>query len=691
MSVHVFYSLPSLIETIEQLPPEKSVISFDVFDTLLVRRIHEPDLLKQSVSRYLLALAAKRDLHFRADGLLAKRNEIEARQRQRHGKLHPDFEAYYPELIRKWVAYYFPEADVPEVTEQVMAYELELESKVLVPRKGWKDLLQKLQAQGRTLIALSDMYLPGEMIRVLLDRAGLLEYFNEVHSSADSMRAKASGEGFHRLIELQGISPKEWVHVGDNAFSDALVPDSLGITAFSLRDVSERKRKSVLQRYHLSASQKPFWYGRYIQQMAMPLEEELDDPQFEDALYREGYGVFGPLLAGFMAGLLERCREQKLEVVYFLSREGKVFQQIWDRMIPILAEGGFVPEVRYLHVSRKALGAACCGIRGLTRELVETILLPMENRDFRDVCHVTGLDVEACLPFLQAHGMAADTPLSGHHEGFHPRNWESLMNLLEDQGFQKEVRRQKQDDAEGLIAYLESISFFTNPHVGMVDVGWLGSIQKLFFDCIRDRNPHPVLHGQLLCASYRVPFHTRVDNRLEGWIYQHRKGEIYAGAMMMYQELFEELCRPGEPGLQGYSKATGGYLKFRDRSDEAFQLEMKQTEAFASLQQGVFDVSERMALALIMGGESPRRMRPWLSQMLAVKLAFPRTAEVLNLRHRHHVNDLSNQNAAPVSLKSRCLGRLWDNPPARLRWVPLLRHWYFLKHVLFELIHPDED
>lgn len=693
MAAKVFYSLETLLDEIAEQSSRFDLITLDVFDTLLVRRVHEPDLVKSTVSRYLAHVAGDHGHTIRPERLLKQRGELERRQRQRNGKLNPDFEASHPELIREWVSGYVEDSELSAVTEKLIDYELTMETRVLVARKGWRPLLEKMKREGKTLMALSDMYLPGSSVTRLLDAAGLGGLFDEVCSSADTLRAKASGEGFFRLVEKTGISPRAWLHVGDNPFSDALVPDSLGITAFSLRDVAERKRKSVLQRYHLAASQKPFWYGRYIQQVAMPLEAELEDPRFEDALYREGYGAFGPLLAGFMAGLLERCREQNLTVLYFLSREGRVFQQIWNRMIPILAEGGSVPEVRYLHVSRKALGAACCGIRGLTRELVETILLPMENRDFRDVCQVTGLSIEDCVPFLRRHGLAGDTPLSAHHQGFHIRQWEKLVNLLEDTDFQEEVRKQKRDAAEGLMAYLDSLDFFADPHAGLVDVGWLGSIQKLLYECIRHRDPRPVLHGQLLCASYRVPFHTTVDNRLEGWIYQHRKGEIYSGSMMMYQELFEELCRPGEPGLQGYSKEADGFLVFRDRSDEAFRKEMRQTEAFASLQQGVLDVSGGIAVALAMreGDESPGRMKPWLSQMLAVKLAFPRTREVLNLRHRHHVNDLSNQQAVPVSLKSRCLGRLWDNPPGRLRWVPLLRHWYFLKHVLYELIHPDED
>ena len=55
MSWKTCYSIDALLREAEALAPPCAVISFDLFDTLLIRRIHDPDLVKPATARFIAA------------------------------------------------------------------------------------------------------------------------------------------------------------------------------------------------------------------------------------------------------------------------------------------------------------------------------------------------------------------------------------------------------------------------------------------------------------------------------------------------------------------------------------------------------------------------------------------------------------------------------------------------------------
>ena len=80
------------------------------------------------------------------------------------------------------------------------------------------------------------------------------------------------------------------------------------------------------------------------------------------------------------------------------------------------------------------------------------------------------------------------------------------MELLEDAGFQKEVKRQSRPSARALERYLESLNFFAHEQMAIVDIGWLGTIQRFLYNAIEHRADCPRLHGFLFGATRGVKF-----------------------------------------------------------------------------------------------------------------------------------------------------------------------------------------
>ena len=86
--------------------------------------------------------------------------------------------------------------------------------------------------------------------------------------------------------------------------------------------------------------------------------------------------------------------------------------------------------------------------------------LPPGNRDFRDVCRIFSFSIEGLESHLQRFGLAVDTCLSHLHDGYVPWDKVRFYELLEDQDFQAEVKRQVADAGKALQRYLAAVGFF---------------------------------------------------------------------------------------------------------------------------------------------------------------------------------------------------------------------------------------
>jgi len=677
MDCTTFFSLKKLIREGRKRAGRCDIVSFDLFDTLLIRRIHDPDLVKLPVARFISARAAAAGISRSWQSVQKLRDTIEQRHRAETARTFEDHEACYPRFMRELLVTVFGEHYDESLLDQVTDYELVMENSMLVPRRELVDWLRELHDQGKRLFIATDIYLPARHIRVLCDHAGLLELVEDVVSSADSFLAKASGKAFPLMKQRYDLDPSAWLHVGDNPISDGLRPAQFGIQALVLRDGTEKFRKALIKRYVNYGKGKPFYRGRALQQLMLPLEAE---NVVRDDLYVEGYNFLGPLVGSFVQHIGEECRRLDLKRVFFFSREGYTFKKIWEQCAPVLFPDQRLPPSDYLYVSRMALAGASCAHLGLTRRAACIAFLPPGNRDFRDLARIFKFDVAAMAPHLRRHRLEPDTCLSGLHAGYLPENSVRFMELLDDEEFQQEVRRQSRPANDALMRYLEEIGFFTEKEIAVVDIGWLGTIQRFLYQAVRHRDDCPRLVGYVFGATRGIPFEADLKNSLHGVLYDRHHLDLGASSLLYARDVFEEACRAPHPTLDGYELTEDGYrLNFRDSDDATGQAEKQQDLYYSSLQQGLFDAAPRFAAASALLGYSLEDYRPWLNYLLTAKCAFPTTKEILTIRNRHHLDDFHGTHQ-PLAKK---IGRekvLWNRSELALRFSPLLRLRYFINH-----------
>ena len=674
--VQTFYRLNRLIAEADRLAPEYDTITFDLFDTLFIRRIHNPDMLKPAVARFIAKLACE----YNQEGwtwelVQALRDRFETEQRRETAQSYVDHEARYPDFMEKVLRKIFKEKATDRLLQRVTDYEMSVESAMIVPRSEFVKWIIKLHGQSKTILIISDIYLPSSHLKTLVDRAGLSPYVDDVISSADTFFAKASGKAFPLIQEKYNLNVDRWMHIGDNPISDGVRPAENGIRSFVLKDTSEKYRKSVAQMYTVFANRRLFWKGRQLQHLMLPLEAENSNRK---PLYVDGYNFLAPLVGAFVLEIAEQVQRLGIKKIFFLSREGWTFSKFWEKAVPYIYPEGLLPETSYLYASRLALAGASCAFTGLTRTKADIAFLPANNKDIRDLCRVFDLDIGPLKPVMKRYGLRPDETLSPLYPDCSPNSKYKLDYMLEDGEFQEEIKSQTRSNNKALMRYLDHEGFFSHDRVALVDVGWTGTIQRLLYDAIKHRQPRPDLHGFLFAASRGIPYPTTPDNKIEGIIYDKERFDFIGSTVLNVRDFFEEaFCAP-HPSLKGYRLHNDAYeLIFQNQESLGHLEEISEDTYFSPLQKGLLDGAAPYGAASAILGFGLDELKPWIRFLLVSKLAFTKTKEVDRFRIKHHVDEFSGKHQPPPKFFRR-QKRLWDCSDLALRFLPWIRLQHYV-------------
>jgi HAD superfamily hydrolase (TIGR01549 family) len=203
--VFLDYSQTQGIYTVEKLIERMSFmdgVSFDIFDTLLFRRVKKPiDVFSQMEQRVGIP------------GFAAYRVESERKARQKKQEERGSMEVTLSEIYAQMTAYPVEQCLSMQQTE------LFIEKEQLFANPVMKELVEGLTARNIPLIAISDMYLDQETISQLLRSCGYPP-FKRIYVSSEEGVSKSEGELFRRVRELEHWEGKHIAHIGDNFHSD---------------------------------------------------------------------------------------------------------------------------------------------------------------------------------------------------------------------------------------------------------------------------------------------------------------------------------------------------------------------------------------------------------------------------------------------------------------------------------------
>ncbi|MGQ5488231.1 glycosyltransferase [Thauera sp. ZXT1-4] len=645
-------SFPALKRLVESRASNLKTISFDVFDTLLSRCIEPPGWIVKRVAEDVAALLPDGP---DAQALVAARTEAEAALRAEATSDGGDHECHHDDLIAEWVARIAPGLSAQKqkaLAAQVEEVELAYERLALRAKPEGIEFLRWAHARGLRLIAVSDMYLGERHLKMLLDCLGYEGLIDRVYVSSEHRVGKYSGRLFNAVLEAEGVTPSQLLHVGDNLHSDMIAPSKLGVTGVFLDEPYQRHRRRRQQISAELACSGGVWPGRMLAEI---IGERLHDDERatnEAFFFQYGLEVLGPIFSCFTLGLVERVRATAPECVYFLARDGDLFQRMYERWSALA--GTELPPAKYAYASRRVV--ACAAVAGgLDHVKALVALYNPKQCGLKSILKTYGLAPDAFSDLAREHGFEKlDEPLQDWHDS-------RLLDFLGDTRVQERIRPVGEASSQLLFEYFEQLGFFSSSRVALVDIGWNATIQRFMEQAFGERPScrYPHVDGYYLALVSAMHGTALRHGSAEGLLLDQSRNSPHERAPFDFEELFEQGARALHATTVGYRRSASGVepvLKDDDALDR--QAELRANPDIEAMQRGALLCLEHFVAAQRLTGFRFEEIKPYVMAMAERAVVYPSVAEVAHIGRLAHTEDFGHDHLLDLAAAELRLGDL---------------------------------
>jgi FMN phosphatase YigB (HAD superfamily) len=328
--------------TLQQLKSKidkHDVISFDIFETLLMRKVVFPqDVFRIAEREYYDAFGKEVDF---------AKSRAEAERR-----LNDIFPASIEEI--------YAEMRLSEDEKRwFQKRELEIERRVLTGREDIVDCLNYALKQNKAVFLLSDMYYSSETLDSLLFENNIYDY-KEIIVSCEYGKTKETGELFDVLLTKSGwggVETKTVLHIGDNRHADIEMAQAQGIDSYYVMNSYDMLLNSAL--YELLVDVTDLDDSILVGEFASKI---LNSP-FALCKNRGKVGIdtldaavcfFMPMIKCFMQYLYAHMQgKNRGSQLIFLARDGYLIKILYDCIREEFALN--IPECQYILCSRTSL------------------------------------------------------------------------------------------------------------------------------------------------------------------------------------------------------------------------------------------------------------------------------------------------------------------------------------------------
>lgn len=437
------------------------LISFDLFDTLAARGFEQPADLYRFLEYDLRARSIPAPFDFAQKRLTA---ELNARANATSEEISLD-DIYRELALLEGVAF--------EELTALRDHEIRTEIEAARERPLGRELFDAACETKIPICITSDMYLPRMVLDEILARNGY-HGFDRVFLSSEIGVTKKTGKLFAHIAAHYEIPCSAIIHVGDNIKTDVNAAKKQGVMPFHIPRAVIYLWESdyfgpIFPKRGPIAS-----LGRSVTAAAIG-KMLVDDPKTskpdciaEDNPWKFGYAAIGPLVMGFALWVRRQAIEHNIGTLHFLSREGKIIKDIFDRL-EIEAPSGV--RSNYLWGSRRAIRVAqmrsVSDIRELANQTIDrtaTLGSLLKNRFGLDL---DGIDRERLLAagfkgFSDPVGVAA-------------ANRRQLVDFII--SLKDEILANSARERETYEAYLRACGLYGDERYALVDVGWNANMQ----------------------------------------------------------------------------------------------------------------------------------------------------------------------------------------------------------------------
>ena len=285
-------------------------ISFDIFDTLIFRPFSKPTDVFYLLGEKLSFMDFKR-----------LRMEAEWKARQLCFEKNKHYEITLDDI---WDVL-SKETGIDKETG--MQAEIDLEVNMCYGNPFMKQVFDALVEMGKHVMIISDMYIPNDSMKKILDKNDIKGY-KKLYVSCDYGKNKAGGDLYEYVkdeLKLAGDVSKIWAHIGDNYNSDVENAQKKHISTYHYPNINDNN-----DRYRAS-DMTPIIGGAYRGIVNEHLYNGLNEFSME---YEYGYVYGGLFVLGYCSFIHDYYVKNNIDKLFFLSRDGDILKQAYDYLYP---------------------------------------------------------------------------------------------------------------------------------------------------------------------------------------------------------------------------------------------------------------------------------------------------------------------------------------------------------------------
>ncbi|HVS78668.1 MAG TPA: HAD-IA family hydrolase [Candidatus Saccharimonadales bacterium] len=424
-------------------------VSFDVFDTALLRACLEPSHIFSMVGEWYNASEGYIAFNFKNRRAVAEQDVWRKKEDVTY-----TLQDIYAELDKAI-------AIGPRLAARFAQIEEEIERLVTLPNPDVKALYDYALEQGKKIYFLSDMFLSTKLIGELLREAGFNKY-EKLFVSSETGASKQTGQLFDVLINESGIPAARILHIGDNALTDIHRARMAGIEAYHIPSMYERAKSDSELRFlyempsssHTLPASVTVAFGLILYNHFYGSHKKLGN--------KIGYRALGPLLVTFCTWLHEVAEESGVEHLFFLARDGKIMQEAYNQLFPQDSS-----RTTYMYASRRILSVPAIEKFEAGVDLLAQFA---GNSSVGGLLRRIDLNPGRYTKQIKQAGFKNQSYVIKNETDLHKVR--QLFMLLKEP-----ILAQVAKERKLLKEYLKSIKFFKYKKIGLVDIGWQGNLQ----------------------------------------------------------------------------------------------------------------------------------------------------------------------------------------------------------------------
>lgn len=493
-------------------------ISFDVFDTVLMRSSVTPDSIffeigKRASDSGLSSLSA--------ESFAKIRYKAEKLARTNANGQEVSLEAIYGEALRAFAS--------PGSIAEWKTLEESCERDALVAIPGLPELLSEARQKFGRIIFISDMYLSEEFLSEILTSQGLFQTGDRLYVSSAEKCQKVDGRLFQRVQKNTNIQPSEWIHVGDNWNADIVQSRRLGLQAFHFTATTPNSAEKAI-----TSNTPPHSFASQLSGSAIKarLRSQAKNP-LQQAIWETGTGVTAPILHLYTEWLLQKAHQKGITQLCFLARDAFFPMEVTKQVLASRKDSTF--RIHYIHGSRGTYLAL--GFKKLTEEAWDKLT-------------TYGGKTASSLNALSSAFMSESSQLASAWEslGFSTNDWDRELTARELERIRKEALSETtlhtqlnaalQNHRELFKNYLTQSQFDPTQATALIDTGWTSRSHAPLYNFLQELGCETL---NLFYLALLVPEPSIPKEQIEALLFDESRRQGLRHWQMYYPRPFETL------------------------------------------------------------------------------------------------------------------------------------------------------